>query len=348
MTHLRSRRCYALGVVLFLLLCAAIEAFARDTPRIKVGTIAPRGSVYHRVLMEIGETWRRAEAPGAAFTVFTDGSQGGEADIVRRMRIGQLNSAFISVIGLSEIDPGAGVLQKMPLMFQSWDDVDAVGRSLHPLIEQRFRDKGFVVLFWAEGGWVRFFTRQRALRPSDFKALKIFAWAGDPEQVSLMKALGYQPVVLETADILPGLQTGLVNAVPVTPLWALASQIDLTATHMLDVRWVPIVGAMVMTQAAWNAQSPAGRDALRHGAAKAGGVLRARRESADAEAVAAMAKRGLKVHAVTPELASEWRQLAEAVYPRIRGTLVPADMFDAAQAALAAHRGTVAAASAER
>lgn len=324
--------------VLCFLSGIAVNANAQDTARVKLGTIAPRGSIYHRSLMEMGETWRRAEAPGASFTIFPDGSQGGEADMVRRMRIGQLNAAFISVIGLTEIDAGAGALQKMPLMFRSWEEVDAVGQRVRPLLEKRFLDKGFVVLFWAEGGWVRFFTRERALRPADFRRLKMFAWSGDPEQIALMKAMGYQPVVLETADILPGLQTGLINAVPVTAMWALAGQIDAVAPHMLDIRWVPIVGATVMTRQAWDALSPTGREALRRAAETAAGRLRSQRATSDAEAVDAMRKRGLQVHTLTPEIEAEWRQLAETVYPKIRGTMVPADTFDTVQSALAEHR----------
>lgn len=328
--------------VLALINAALLQVTTPDaiaqTPRIKVGTLAPRGSTYHQALLDMGEAWRRAEAPGASFTVFAGGAQGGEADIVRRMRIGQLNAALLSVIGLSEIDAGAGALQKMPLMFRSWDEVDAVGMRLHPLLEKRFLDKGFVVLFWGEGGWVRFFSKERVVRPAEFKRLKIFAWAGDPEQISLMKALGYQPVMLETADILPGLQTGLINAVPVTSMWALASQIDGTAPHMLDIQWVPIVGAAVITRRAWDAMTPAGRDALRREAANATSRLRAQRAASDLEAVEVMRKRGLQVHGLTPELETEWRQLAEAVYPRIRGAMVPADMFDAVEGALAEYR----------
>ena len=319
---------------------ASVLASAQQPPRIKVGTIAPRGSVYHQALLEMGESWRRAEAQGAAFTVFTDGSQGGEADVVRRMRIGQLNAALISVIGLTEIDASPGALQKMPLMFRSWDEVDAAGNRIRPLIEKRLLDKGFVVLFWAEGGWVRFFSKERALRPADFKRMKMFAWSGDPEQVALMKAMGYQPAVLETADILPGLQTGLVNAVPVTAMWALATQIDGMAPHMLDLRWVPIVGAAVMTRSAWDKLTPAGQEALKRAAEKAGEQLRAQRATADAEAVEAMRKRGLQVHALTPELEAEWRQLAEGVYPKIRGGMVPADMFDAVRGALEEYRAS--------
>ena len=324
---------------LALLAALAQPAFGQ-AQRIKLGTLAPRGTVYHQVLLEMGDAWRRAQGAGAAFTVFPDGSQGSEADMVRRMRIGQLNAVLVSVIGLTEIDASAGVLQKMPLMFRSWDDVDAVGRRVRPLIEKRFLDKGFVVLFWVEAGWVRFFSSEPALRPADFRRLKMFAWAGDPEQIALMKTLGYQPVMLETADILPGLQTGLINAVPVTAQWALATQVDAIAPHMLDIHWVPIVGAAVITRAAWEGTSQAGREALRDSAARAAARLRALRESADLDAVEAMRKRGLHVHALTPALDAEWRALAEAVYPNIRGAMVPADLFDAARGALAEESAT--------
>ena len=324
------------SALLALVVFAAIAH--AQSPRMKLGTLAPRGSVYHQALVEMGDSWRGAEAPGASFVVFTDGSQGGEADMVRRMRIGQLNAAFMSTIGLIEIDAGAGALQKMPLMFRSWEEVDAVGRRVRPMLEKRFADKGFVVLFWAEAGWVRFFSKEPALQPVDFKRLKMFAWAGDPEQIALMKTLGYQPVMLETADILPGLQTGLINSVPVTASWALATQVDVSAPHMLDIRWVPIVCAAVMTRSAWDSLSPAGREALTKAAARASERMRSQRERLDERAVEAMRKRGLQVHALTPPLESEWRRLAETAYPKIRGGMVPADMFDAAQAAVAEFR----------
>ena len=317
----------------------AMRAYAAPLA-LRVGTLAPRGSIYHQTLLEVGETWRRAEGEGAGFTVYAGGSQGGEADLVRRMRIGQLNGAMMSVIGLIEIDRDAAALQYMPMMFRSWSEVDAAGRRIRPLIERRMAERGFIVLYWAEAGWVRFFSKQPALLPEDFKRLKMFAWSGSPEQVELMKAMGYQPVVLETADILPALQTGLIDAVPVTASWALATQIDAIAPHMLDVHWAPIVGAAVVTRTAWDAMSPAGRDALRAASAKASEVLRADRARSDREAIEAMRRRGLMVQALTPEAEAAWRKLAQSVYPRIRGAMVPADMFDAVQQALAEFRQT--------
>jgi TRAP-type transport system periplasmic protein len=305
-----------------------------DTLHLRFATLIPRGTLYHRVLLEVGEAWRRAESAGAVFTVFPDGVQGDEADVVRRMRIGQLSGSMMSVVGLSEIDPGATALQFMPLMFRSWEEVDVAGRLLRPVLEKRIADRGFLVLYWGEAGWVRFFTKTPVQRPEEFKHLKIYTWSGSIAQVELMKALGYQPVVLETADILPGLQTGLIDALPLIPAWALATQVDTLAPHMLDMRWVPIVGAAVMTRRAWDSLSPAGQVALRQGAAKATEDLRAARERNDQEAIAAMQQRGLKVHALTPEAEAEWRQLVTTGYPRIRGGMVPADTFDMVQKAV--------------
>jgi TRAP-type C4-dicarboxylate transport system substrate-binding protein len=245
---------------------------------------------------------------------------------------------MISVVGLSEIDQGATALQFMPLMFRSWEEVDVAGRLLHPMLEKRMAERGFVVLYWGEAGWVRFFSRTEAVRPGDFKRLKLYTWTGSTSQVELMRALGYQPVVLETADILPGLQTGLIDAVPLIPTWALATQIDTVAPHMLEMRWVPIVGAAVMTRKAWDALSPAGQAALRQAALKATADLRAARERVDSESIQAMQQRGLKVHPLTPQAQAEWQEMVAASYPHIRGGMVPAEVFDTVQKAVADFR----------
>jgi TRAP-type C4-dicarboxylate transport system substrate-binding protein len=313
-------------------------ARADETIKVRLGTLAPRGSFYHHVLQEMAEKWRQAQGAGASFTIFTDGTQGGEADMVRRMRIGQLNAALITVVGLMQIERSAAALQVMPLVFRNWEELDFVREKITAKLDQRMLEKGFVVLFWGDAGWVRYFSREPARRPEDFKNRKIFAWAGDNDQIQVMKALGYQPVPLETADILPGLQTGLINVVPSATYYALAGQFNTIAHYMLDLRWVPIVGAAVVTRQVWDAMSPAGREQLLAAARVAGPQMRSHARKEDDEAVEAMKKRGLVVHTPTSEEEAEWRRTVEQAYPRIRGTLVPADAFDEVIALLREYR----------
>jgi len=226
----------------------------------------------------------------------------------------------------------------MPLMFRNWEEVDYVREKMRPAMEKKFLDKGFVVLAWGDAGWVRFFSKDAATRPDDYRKMKFFAWAGESEQQEIMKSLGYTPVPLETSDILPSIQTGMITAVPATPYFALASQVYATAPHMLDINWAPIVGALVVTKKAWDEMSPAARDALQAAGAQAGLHMRTKARQEVDEAVEAMKKRGLQVHKPTPEQLAEWNTLAEKLYPRIRGKMVPADTFDEVMALLKAYR----------
>jgi TRAP-type C4-dicarboxylate transport system substrate-binding protein len=326
-------------LTLALLLGNSLIAHAADM-QLRIGTLAPKNSLYHRQLMEIGEAWRNAQGGASKYVVYPDGSQGGEAEMARRLRIGQLQSALMSVVGLREIEPSITALQSLPLLFKSWEELDYVREKMRPAMEKKFLDKGFVVLAWGDAGWVRFFSKDAAVRAEDYKHMKFFSWGAEKEQQSIMKSLGYTPVPLETADILPAMQTGMINVVPSTPYFALASQIYNTAPHMLEINWAPIVGAMVVTTKAWDAMAPAAQEALRTAGEKAGIQMRAQARREVDEAVEAMKKRGLIVHKPNVQEMQEWNDLAEKLYPRIRGSMVPADTFDEVFKHIKAYRQT--------
>lgn len=321
-----------------LFLSLVFLAFPAVAQTLKAATIAPKNSIYHRALQEMGEAYRGAAGPQARFLIYPDSIQGTEADTVRRMRVGQLDISMLTVVGLTEIDPSVAALQYMPMMFRSWEELDYVREKLRPELEAKLAAKGFVVLIWGEGGWVQFFTKEPILQPEEFKRAKIFAWSGDIVQASVMKKLGYQPVPIPLADIMPALETGMVDVVPVAPLWALIGQFDRVTCHMIRINWVPIVGATVMRKTTFDALTPQARAALAGAAGKWTDALRAHRMVQDEESIKAMQARGLQVRDLTPELEREWRRLAEQSWPLVRGSMVPAETFDRARSLAAEYR----------
>jgi TRAP-type C4-dicarboxylate transport system substrate-binding protein len=290
--------------------------------------------------MQVGEAWKKSQTGSPKFNVFTDGSQGGEAEMVRRMRIGQLQAALLSVVGLREIEPSIAALQNLPLAFRSWDELDYVREKMRPSMEKKFLEKGYVVLAWGDAGWVRFFSKNPAFSPEDFKKMKFFSWGAEAEQQEIMKSLGYTPVPLEPTDILPSIQTGMINVVPSTPYFALASQIFNTAPNMLEINWAPIVGALVISKKSWDEMSPETQKVLSASSDKAGQIIRNQARKEVDEAVEAMKKRGLKVNKPNAEQLKEWQALSESLYPRIRGKMVPAETFDEVFAHLKTYRAT--------
>ncbi len=338
--NLLSRRLVPLLLgTLFALRMTPGEAAERAL-RVNLGTLAPRGSVYHQSLQAMAEAWRKAPDGGVKLVVYPDGTQGSEADMVRLMRVGSLQAGLLTAVGLSDIEPAVSGLQNVPMLFRSLDEFEKVTQKLRPTLETRLADKGFVVLFWVDAGWVRYFSKEPMMTPQDLKRMKIFVWAGSPDQVDIMRRAGYTPVPLETSDILPGLQTGMINAAPLPPIFALAAQVDLRAPHMLDLNWAPLVGACVVRKQTWDKIPAGAREALMAAATKAGHEIQAGSRKESSEAVAAMKKRGLAVHEPSAEVVAQWRKEAEKTYPDIRGRIVPADIFDRVQEQLKEYRAS--------
>jgi TRAP-type C4-dicarboxylate transport system substrate-binding protein len=326
------------AVLLFLLWhLVALASHAAEVVDLKLATIVPVGTTGHQRLMEMRDAFHKASAQSLKMTIYA-GSADGEMLLVKKMRARQIHGALMSAVGLAQIDRSVTCLQLMPMAFHNWREVDYVREKIAADLEQRLRAKGFEVLFWADAGWVRYFSKAPALHPADLKPMKMFVWSGEPQQLTLLRGMGYQPVSLETEQILPSLSTGMIEVVPVPPFLANALQYNRYASHMIDMNWVPIVGAAIVRRDMWEKLAPELRQELLKIAATTGEKLRVRAREEDEEAIAAMQKRGLTVHKLTPETATAWRKLAESAYPQIRGGMVPADLFDRVLAHVAEFR----------
>jgi TRAP-type C4-dicarboxylate transport system substrate-binding protein len=327
----------ALGLALAL--GGVPAAWSAAPVEIKLATILPVGTSGHQNLMEMRAAWQQAAGPAVKLTIYA-GMAEGEPLLVKKMRARQINAAVLTAVGLSEIDRSVSSLQMMPMMFRDWREVDFVREKIRPELEARLRAKGFEVLFWADAGWVRYFSREPGAHPDDFKKMKLFVLAGVPRQMEIMRDLGYQPVSLETEQILPALTTGMISVVPVPPFLANALQFNRQAKYMLDLNWVPIVGAAIVRRDVWEKIPPELRAQLQEIATLAAGKIRTQTRAEDDEAIVAMQQNGLVVRPVTPEVRAAWQALAAQSYPMIRGPIVPADIFDQVEAALAEFRAT--------
>jgi TRAP-type C4-dicarboxylate transport system substrate-binding protein len=329
------------GTWFFSIVAAMAGVTAEAAPMtVTLGTLAPDGTSYHRMLLEMREKWRKAPGGGVNLRVYAGGKMGGEAKMVSQMRLGALDAALLTAVGLSEIERGISGLQNIPMMFRSLDELDYVSAKLRPTLTKRLEKAGFVALFWGDSGWVRFFSKQPMLTPDDLKKTKMFVWAGDPAFTEMLKASGLQPVPLETADIVPMLDTGLITSVSLPPFVALAGQVYSRAPHMLNLNWAPLTGALIVRKAVWDKVPDEAKAVLLAAAEDAGKINKAQGRAESDKAVIAMKEKGLTVHPVTPQLEAEWRKVSEDFYPKIRGHLVPDDIFAEVERLLKEYRAT--------
>jgi len=251
--------------------------------------------------------------------------------MVGLMQTGNLDAGLLTTGGLSEIDPAALAMQVMPMFFRNLGELDYVEEKIRPQLDARMLAKGYVVLFWSDTGWVRFFSKSAVLHPNDLRKLKVFSGSDSAAAYDLWKASGFSPVSLDTTGIPQGLLSGTIGAVPTIPIFALAVQLDSQAKYMLELNWGPLVGAVVVHKKTWDRIPAAAREAMLKIAEETGLQVKAAGRAESDAALAALVKRGLVVQKVTPEVAEEWRTMIDKVQGEIRGKIVPADVFDESQ-----------------
>ncbi|MCC6811499.1 MAG: TRAP transporter substrate-binding protein DctP [Deltaproteobacteria bacterium] len=294
---------------------------------IKLGTVAPEGSPWQQLLRELNEDWSRRTSGRVTLRVYPGGVLGDETDLVKKLRIGQIHAVALSGSGMEHLEPAVTCLQ-LPLMFDTYEELDRARDLIAPEIERRLREKGFVVLNWSDAGWVRFFTKRPAFTPQDIQTMKLFTSAADEVTLKNYRAAGFKVVPLATTDMQTALSTGMIDAFDVPPLLALLNQWFPSAPHMLDINWAPVVGATIVTQKIWDKLAPEERDALAASARQLGVSYRARIRQLSEEAVGAMKQRGLTVNHADDRMRGLWRAQAEVAWSRLRDTTCPAPLFD--------------------
>lgn len=306
---------------------AAVAATATAVPQpLKIGTLAPEGSSWHRGLQEMGEAWRAASAETPRLRLYPGGVLGDEPDMVLKMRQGLIQGGLLTAVGLAHIDPAAHVLA-LPMTFNSYEELDHVRDKLKPMMEDRFRRQGFEILLWGDGGWVTFFGRETILQPADVKGVKLLVWDADRLGRALWASAGIQPVLLTAADVLPGLQSGRIDAFCTTPLTAMSLQWFQLAPRMTELRWAPLTGATILTREGWERIPASARPAVLEAARKTEARMKDEIRIADARAVAIMKQKGLTVETPSSAQREAWERFCETAVSSLVGQVIPEDVY---------------------
>jgi TRAP-type C4-dicarboxylate transport system substrate-binding protein len=309
-----------------LVLALFLTATAHAAPvRIKLGTLAPQGSTWHQLLLEMAQKWSQASNGQVELKVYAGGTQGNEGEMIRKISIGQLQAAAITAIGLHEITPEPQA-EDVPFLIDSYEEYDYVHAKLRPRLDEALAKKGYIPIHWGEVGFVYFFSTEPYRTPSDFSKGKIFTWNGDPAAEAAWKRAGFRPVVLSSTDLIPALSSRMVNIVSQPPLYAFTTHIFEKADNMLNLHWGFLTGATVVKKDVWDRVPAEMQKKLLQIAEEYGERTRQDVRKQNEEAIEQMKKRGLTI--VEPANVDEWNRIAGLADEVVRGKVVPAAIYD--------------------
>ena len=304
---------------------------------IKIATVAPEDSPWFEVLQEMALAWEEASGGAITTKIFAGGIAGDEFDLVRKMRVKQLDVAMLSIGSLPDIAWQLSAIH-MPLLIENYDELDYVMAGIGPTFEALLQEQGFRVLAWGDAGWVHFFTTKPVITPKDLKPMRLFQWDPNSPYLDAWKDAGYHPVPVPAPEIHTALTTGMINAIVVPPIAALSFQWFGIANHMTDMPWVPMVGAIVISERSWNKIPKEHHVRFLEIAAAASADSKEKTRAVGPQAIKAMKAHGLKIHKVPPKALAQWRSAVETEFAVLVGSVVPADLLAQVRKLVAEHR----------
>ncbi|MFH0798991.1 MAG: TRAP transporter substrate-binding protein DctP [Pseudomonadota bacterium] len=310
----------------------AVGAAAHAATEIKLAILAPEGSTWHKVMSAWDKELQEKTAGRVKLKIYAGGVLGDEQDVIRKMRISQVHAAGFTGLGLGIVNPAVRVLE-LPMLVSNYAEADALTKKIQPKLEKGFEDKGFVLLGWAETGFVNLFSNKPIASLKDMNGMKMWAWEGDPLVAAMYKAFKIVPIPLPITDVLTSLQTKMIDAVYAPPLGAIALQWFTNTKYMSDLKLADSTGGILITKTALSGLSPADQQALKETGRKYAAELVKQTRAENEKSYATLAKAGVKTIAISPEEAAHIRTTSREVWTGLVGKLYSKELLDEAIAA---------------
>lgn len=322
-----------------LLGTGSLAAAADDKPKnlLKIATLAPEGSTWMTLMHELDKRVREATGNEVGFKFYAGGVQGDERIVLRKMRNGQLHGGGFTGNGLGVVAPALRVLEA-PFGFESEAEIDAVYAELGEELEGLLDASGHTLLGWAEVGFVHIFTKRPVRNLDDLKSLKMWLWEGDPLAEAFFAEAGVTPVSLSITDVYTSLQTGLVDGVYSSPYAAVVLQWHTQVSAMSEAPITHAIGAVIVTNAAWEKVSPAAQAEVRRIAADVFARLKTSSRQENRDAVGDIRQAGISIVPIDDAAMRVFRDIGERAAHRNAGTLYPEALLTRVRAVIAEAR----------
>jgi TRAP-type C4-dicarboxylate transport system substrate-binding protein len=236
-------------LIALLTLALGFSAFAKD---VKFGTIAPAATPWADSLEEIKVRVAKESNNQTKIKVYLGGQLGGELEIMQKIRRGNIEGGGLTCAAMASIIPELDILE-VPFLFESSEEADFVldNYLLEPF-KKLFLAKGFVLVTWAENGWRSIGHKTKLIKtPADLKGVKIRSQESKVH-LAFWKRMSASPVAIAIPEVLPALQTGVVEAFDNTPLFTLAAEWQTAIKFYTVTNHIYQPGAIIYSKKFWD------------------------------------------------------------------------------------------------
>jgi TRAP-type C4-dicarboxylate transport system substrate-binding protein len=292
-------------VLLLLLIFAACPLFAQRKITIKLASLVPENTPWGAAINRMATEWAAATNGEVELIVYHNGVAGDEAEVLRKLRMNQIQAAIFTSIGLNSVMPEVMTIS-YPLLIRNDDELEMVLKQIKPELDAKIHQNGFITLAWARAGWIKVFSKTPVFTPADLRKQKLGTNPDELEMIQTFKTMGYQLIPLNLHEVLPSLNSGMLDAVYQSPISVAGFQIFGVANNMTDINLAPFMGGIIMNSTAWRRIPDRYKDRLMASCKRIESEIDGSISRLEAEAMTTMAKYGLVINRPSPGQLQEW------------------------------------------
>jgi TRAP-type C4-dicarboxylate transport system substrate-binding protein len=294
-----------LWAILALTMVPAASLYAQRKITIKLASMVPENTPWGEAINRMSTEWAQATNGEVELIVYHNGVAGSEADVLRKLRMNQIQAAIFTSIGLNAVAPEV-MSVSYPLLIHNNEELDVVLEKLRPELDARIEKTGFVTLAFARAGWVRIFSRAPFYSPAELRHQKIASSPDELEMLQVFKAMGFQMVPVNLNEVLVGLNSGMIDAVYQSPIFVAGLQVFAVAKNMSSLNLAPFMGGILMNQTAWRRIPDQYRGKIMEICKRIEREIENSIAKLEDEAVNTMVKYGLTVNTISPAQEQVW------------------------------------------
>jgi len=310
----------------FLSLAIGALAFSASVgaATLKIATLAPAGTTWMNEMKAGAKQIKQRTEGRVKLKFYPGGVMGNDQSVHRKIKIGQLQGGAFTPGGLAQINTSIQALG-LPMMFDTYPEIDYVRSRMSPVIKQEMEASGFVILGISDGGFVRILSKQPMRDLESIRASKVWIPEGDRVGQIVFRALGITPVALPISDVFTGLQTGLIETIAVNPTGAIAFQWHSSTSFMTETPISYLIGVIAVQKKAFDKLSAEDQLVVREEIEKVFKRLDELNRSDDVAAIAALKQQGITFVEPNPGEVERWKSIADGAIDEmaVSGTISP-------------------------
>ena len=339
MKNLTHAKTAAIFLIFAILLAPATGLAGKSKYIFKIASLAPAGSIWAKHFDNFAKEVNEMSNGEITFKVYPGGVMGDDRAMYRKMQIGQLHGGGFTMTGISEVVPDFRVLG-IPVMFKSLDEVDKVSQALLPTFRKAFEDKGLAFIAQSEVGFVYAMSATPVKDLDQLRKTKCWLPSNDPVNLTYFQNLGVTPIQLSIPDVLPSLQTGLIDTVFNSFYGSIVLQWFTKTAYITDAPYAYAYGALVFSKKSMDRLSPQYVEAIYKIADKHFAKLLAATRKSNDDALTALKDNGIKLIEPTPETLRELEANRVKTVEEIIGNAFSKKIYAEAMKVLGETRGT--------